>query len=144
MKNVILFLFLLLLTTVFSQTREDYQEIIKQNENEAIQLVDMQLNAYNARNINMFLEPYSDSVAVYTFPRELNYVGKEKMREIYADMFEKITDLHCEITNRIVCGSTLIDSEYVTGNNGMEFNAVAIYSIRDGKIAEVHFVVPQL
>ena len=140
MKTVFLTSFLFISILGFSQTREDALRLIKQNEEEAKKLVDQQLEAYNARDIEKFLEPYSDSVAVYTFPRKLKYIGKEKMREIYSGMFENITDLHAEVTNRIIYGSTVVDAEHVTGNNGMDIEALAIYTIKNGKIIEVHFV----
>lgn len=47
-------------------------------------LVQRQLNAYNARNLEAFLEPYSDDVELYQFPDKLISKGKEDMRKGYA------------------------------------------------------------
>lgn len=105
------------------------------------ELAQQQLNAYNAGDIDAFLAPYADSVEVYNFPGALQYKGKDKMRPQYADFFARVPDLHCELVNRIVEGNTVIDQERITGlPNGGSFSAVAIYKIKDGKIAEVHFV----
>lgn len=104
-------------------------------------LAQKQLNAYNARNIDAFLEPYSEDVALYNFPNELIYQGKEQMRANYQGMFENVPDLHCELVNRIVLGNTVIDQERVTGfPNGEVIEAVAIYKIADGKIKAVYFM----
>ena len=103
-------------------------------------LAQMQLNAYNLGDIESFLEAYSDTVKVYGFPDIFRYQGKDKMRANYASFFESTPDLHCELVNRIVLGSTVVDQELVTGlNNGREIRAIAIYKIRDGKIQEVYF-----
>ncbi len=105
------------------------------------ELVQMQLNAYNARNLEAFLTPYSDDVEIYNYPGELTAKGKEKIRPQYESMFKNYTDLHCELVNRIVQGNTVIDQERVTGIPNMEvLEAIAIYKIKDGKIAEVHFI----
>ena len=112
----------------------DYQESTPED------LAQKQLNAYNQKNIEEFLKPYSDSVHVYSFPDELLYVGKEKMRATYKAFFERTPLLHCELKNRIVLGNTVIDQELVTGlNDGSEIRAVAIYKVRNGKIQEVYF-----
>ena len=56
-------------------------------------------------------------------------------------MFQNSPDLHCELVNRIVLGNTVIDQEKVTGIPGLELlEAIAIYKIKDGKIAQVYFI----
>ncbi|WBX75190.1 nuclear transport factor 2 family protein [Tenacibaculum ovolyticum] len=102
-------------------------------------LAQEQLEGYNKRDIDAFLKPYAKNVKVYTFPDKLNYKGIDEMRKRYAPMFEKTTDLHCKILNRIVKGTTVIDEELVTAN-GNTFKAVAIYEITNGKISSVRFV----
>jgi imidazolonepropionase-like amidohydrolase len=101
-------------------------------------LVQRQLNGYNFRNIEAFLEPYADDVEVYNFPDRLQYTGKEAMRKIYTQMFENTPNLHCELVNRIVQGNTVIDQERVQfGNRVLE--AIAIFHIENGKIKKVYF-----
>ncbi len=102
-------------------------------------LAQRQLNAYNFRNIEAFLEPYADDVEVYNFPDQLQFTGKEAMRKGYAQMFANTPDLHCELVNRIVQGNTVIDQERVRfGNRILE--AIAIYHIENGKIKKVYFM----
>lgn len=103
-------------------------------------LVQQQLNAYNLRNIDAFLEPYSDSVEIYTFPDKLMSKGKDAMRNGYAEMFKNVTELHCELTKRIVQGNTVIDHESVIGFGPKPLKAIAIYKIEKGKIAKVYFI----
>lgn len=112
------------------------EEILKDSPED---LAQRQLNAYNLRNIDAFLEPYADDVEIYTFPNKLDSKGKDNMRKMYAPMFENVPNLHCELLNRIVKGSTVIDHERVQfGNQIVE--AIAIYHIENGKIKRVYFL----
>ena len=104
------------------------------------QLAQKQLDAYNARNIEAFLEPYSDSVEIYMFPGKLMSKGKEAMRKDYGAMFQQVPNLHCTLVNRIVEGNTVIDHESVTGFGPQPLKAIAIYTIQKGKISKVYFI----
>lgn len=102
-------------------------------------LAQRQLNGYNLRNIDAFLEPYADDVEIYAYPNKLLYTGKETMRSQYASMFERTPNLHCELKERIVQGQVVIDKERVQfGERILE--AVAIYHIENNKIKKVYFI----
>ena len=105
----------------------------------ALALVQRQLNAYNARNLEAFLEPYADDVELYQFPDKLLSKGKEAMRKDYA-FFNDVPDLHCEIKQRILQDSIIIDKESVTGVGPKPVEATAIYHIEGGKIKKVYFI----
>jgi len=116
---------------------------IKAIEKQAEALAEAQLVAYNNRDIDAFLEPYSDSVKIYNFPNEFRYQGKENMRQGYANFFQQAKDLHCELVSRTVFGNKVIDQEKVTGfsaNKDDVLYAIAIYTIENGKISEVRFM----
>ena len=102
-------------------------------------LAQRQLNAYNFRNIDAFLEPYADDVEIYSYPDKLLSKGKEIMRKEYSEMFDKIPNLHCELKERIVQGNIVIDKERVRFGNEIT-EAVAIYHIEDNKIKKVYFI----
>lgn len=102
-------------------------------------LVQRQLNAYNFRNIEAFLEPYADDVEIYNYPDKLISKGKEEMRKSYAEMFNLVPNLHCELVGRIVQGNTVIDKERVQFRKKI-VEAVAIYHIENNKIKKVYFV----
>jgi imidazolonepropionase-like amidohydrolase len=104
-----------------------------------ISLVQKQLNAYNFRNIDSFLEPYADDVEIYIFPDKLLYKGKEEMCKQYSKLFETTPNLHCELLGRIVQENVVIDKERVQfGNKTVE--AVAMYHIENKKIKKVYFI----
>lgn len=104
-----------------------------------VDLAQRQLNAYNAHDLEAFLEPYADDVEIYNLPNELRSKGKEAMRTNYA--FLKTTPLlHCELVNRMVVNNTVIDHERVTSRaDRAPVQAIAIYKIENGKIRKVYF-----
>ncbi len=103
-------------------------------------LVQQQLNAYNLRALDAFLAPYADDVELYTFPDKLIGKGKEYMRKSYEQMFKQTSELHCEVTKRIIQGNTVIDHESVTGFSAKPLTAIAVYTIEKNKIVKVHFI----
>jgi hypothetical protein len=128
MKNLTLF-FLLITSFAHAQTMTPEQ------------LAEHQLQAYNERNINKFLEAYSDSVKVYMFPDKLMYTGKDKMKSNYEGRFTSNPDLHCTLKSRMVLGNTVIDEERVLLNKSRPLlEAIAIYKVAAGKIQEVYFI----
>ncbi|MEM9076122.1 MAG: nuclear transport factor 2 family protein [Bacteroidota bacterium] len=110
-----------------------------QQTNDAEAVVAEQLKAYNARDIDGFMETYSDDIVLFDFPNYQFSEGKEKMRQQYNAFFENTADLNCEIKNRMVIGNKVIDEEYLTVN-GSNFSAVAIYEVENGKISKVTFL----
>ncbi len=105
-------------------------------------IVQKQLDSYNARDLQSYLDCFADAVQVFSFPSgEMTYAGKAKLREMYADIFAASPNLHCELLNRIVFDNKVIDHEKVTGRKGVEVTEiVAIYEIQNGLIAKAHFM----
>lgn len=101
-------------------------------------LVQRQLNGYNMRNMDAFLEPYGDDVEVYTYPDQLLYKGKDDMKKIYSVLFESNPSLHCEVVKRTVQGNVIIDKERVQLKN-RALEAEVTYHIEKGKIRKVYF-----
>jgi len=102
-------------------------------------LVQRQLNAYNFRNIEAFLETYDDDVEVYKDKDHLLYKGKAEMRKIYAELFNNSSSLHCEILNRIIQGNVVIDKEQVQLGNDRFIEGVVMYQVEGEKIKKVYF-----
>lgn len=103
------------------------------------QIVQRQVNAYNARNIDAFLATYAEDVEVYNEQGEMVMKGHDRMMKTYAQMFERVTNLYCEIQNRIVINNKVIDQEKVRYDDSF-FDTVAIYEVTNGKISKVTFI----
>ncbi|EZH74056.1 hypothetical protein ATO12_14365 [Aquimarina atlantica] len=103
------------------------------------QVVQRQVNAYNARDIDVFMDTYSEDIKIYNFPEKISMNGKDQMRERFKSMFQRVPNLYCEIKNRIVLGNKVVDHEYV--KFGEKYSSViAIYEVIDGKISKVTFL----
>jgi hypothetical protein len=101
-------------------------------------LVQQQLNAYNAHNLEAFLEPYAEDVELYEFPGKLIMKGKEAMQKDYV-FITKVPKLYCKVKERIVQGNMVIDHEEVSGFGPKPLYAAVIYVIEFGKISKVYF-----
>jgi uncharacterized protein (TIGR02246 family) len=100
--------------------------------------VQQQLNAYNAHNLEAFLETYADDVELYDFPGKLVCKGKEQMRKIY-NFLNHSPNLHCQVKATIIQGATVIYKEVVTGVSDLG-ESTAIYQTENGKIKKVYFI----
>ncbi|MEO5947263.1 MAG: amidohydrolase family protein [Chitinophagaceae bacterium] len=101
-------------------------------------LAQQQLNAYNAHDLEAFLEPYAEDVEIYNFPDKLEMKGKAEMRKNY-QFITQVPKLHCNLLNRIVQSNMVIDQEEVFGFGEKPVYAAAIYIIENGKIKKVYF-----
>jgi hypothetical protein len=104
-------------------------------------IVQKQLEAYNARDLDAFVATYTEDVQLFDLPDKLVTSGRAELRERYARRFADPL-LHATIVNRIVLGDTVVDHERLRrgspeGPGTLE--AIAVYHVRDGKIAKVWF-----
>ncbi len=103
-------------------------------------LVQQQLNAYNAHDLEAFLAPYAADVEIYSTSGKLQMKGKEEMRKQYS-FITRMPGLYCRLVNRIVSGNTVIDHEEIWLSSkpaNLQYGA-AIYVIEKGKISKVYF-----
>lgn len=141
MKNLILIALLSFSSAALAQTKSSTNHEAKSIESKNVTLIDEQLAAYNLRDLEAFLNTYSDDIKIYSFPNKMSGEGKEYMTKIYGKFFKETPNLHCEIVNRTVLGNTIIDHEKVTGlGGGASMEAIAIYKVNQNKISEVYFI----
>jgi hypothetical protein len=105
-------------------------------------VVQCQLDAYNARDIEALLATYAEDAEQYEYPATLLTSGARQVRERSAARFQE-PNLHARLIKRIVMGSVVIDHEEVTrtfpeGPGRIEL--VAIYEVRAGRIATARFI----
>jgi hypothetical protein len=99
-------------------------------------VVQRQLDAYNARDIDALLATYAPDARQYEHPGKLLATGAAEMRARMAVRFQE-PNLHARLLQRIVMGNIVIDHEEVTrtfpeGTGRVDM--VAIYEVVDGKI----------
>ena len=103
------------------------------------QIVNIQIEAYNARDIDAFLATYSDDIEIYDNAGKMTMKGHDDMRKSYSKLFDNTPNLNCRIENRIIINNKVIDKENVIANDRI-LEAVAIYDVENGKITKVRFV----
>lgn len=100
-------------------------------------VVQAQLVAYNAGDIDAFLAVFADDAQLYRLGNDEPFAaGKEQLRTLYGKLFENSPELHSEVTTRTVIGNRVIDYERITGRNGQAdpWFIVMIYEVEEGLI----------
>jgi hypothetical protein len=105
-------------------------------------IVQRQLDAYNGRDVDALMATYTDDAQQFEYPATLLTRGAAQLRERITTRFRE-PNLHARLIRRIVMGHVVIDHEEVTrtfpeGTGKLE--AVAIYEVRDGRIATARFI----
>ncbi len=107
-------------------------------------VVQQQLDAYNARNIDQFLSHFHGEAELLKHPGgEVIAKGKAELRRIYSKLFESSPKLRCRLLSRIVQGNIVTDHELVTGHSRKPYlHGVAIYEVEGELIKRVWFLSP--
>jgi hypothetical protein len=103
--------------------------------------VQQQLEAYNARDIDAFMQWWADDCEYYEFPSRLLARGAVEVRERHVARFRE-PNLFGELVHRATVGNVVVDQERVTrtfAQGAGEVDVLAIYEIVDGKIAKAWF-----
>ena len=108
---------------------------------DATDVVDVQIEAYRAKDVERFLSYYADDVSVVLFDGTPMIKDKEVMREQYGKLFADSPDLRVTIANRMAAGEFVVDEEHQTGVHfeGMpaEGTGLCVYRVVEGKIARM-------
>ncbi|QUY50421.1 nuclear transport factor 2 family protein [Serratia plymuthica] len=106
-------------------------------------VVQQQLDAYNARDIDAFMAYWAEDAQYYEHPDTLLASGKAEIRERHIARFRE-PSLYGERVKRMVLGSMVIDQEVVTRNFPQgrgKMDVIAIYEVEQGKILKAWFKV---
>jgi hypothetical protein len=107
-----------------------------------VAVVQRQLEAYNARDLEAFAANFTDDITIYRLPATQPAISdKAAFRDIYRQRFAS-PGLHAEILSRIVMGNKVIDHERIAGIRSQPLEAVAVYEVADGLIKTVWFFYP--
>lgn len=101
-------------------------------------VVQRQLDAYNARDLEALLAIYADDAELFDHPATLLARGTAELRPRFAARFQE-PNLYARLLGRTVAGSYVFDHERVTrtfpeGPGDLE--VVMIYEVRAGRIAK--------
>jgi hypothetical protein len=106
----------------------------------AVDVVQRQVDAYNARDLDRFVALFSDAVQVFRPPATQPAIsGKTRLSEYYAANRFNLPALRADILNRIVIGNRVIDHERIHGVRDEPFEVAAVYDVAEGLIRTVWF-----
>jgi GNAT superfamily N-acetyltransferase len=105
--------------------------------------VQMQLEAYNARDIDAFMRWWAVDCRYFLFPDTLIAVGIEEVRNRHEERFKEV-NLFGALHSRSVVGNLVVDYETVTRSfpdGPGEVDVICIYEIEGGKIKTARFKI---
>lgn len=108
-----------------------------------VTVVQRQLDAYNARDLDAFLATFADDAQGFELGAvEPTMYGKAAIRTRYADLFARSPALHSVLVNRIAYARAVVDHERITGRHGSPevYEMIAIYEVERGLIRRFHAV----
>ena len=106
-----------------------------------VQLVQRQLEAYNARDIDAFLACYAPEVRVEDLDGDRLLDGHDAVASHYRALLADNPRLRTSLLDRISVGRYVIDEELVAGRaDGRTLHVVAVYRVVDGLIDSVRFI----
>ena len=103
-------------------------------------VVNEQLRAYNARDIDAFAATYSEDICTYDMPHAKVMVrGKKDLVERYGNGTFKREGLRAEILSRTVIGNKVIDHEKTWGIQAEPVECAVVYEVHEGLITAAWF-----
>lgn len=108
-------------------------------------LVQRQLDAYNNKDIDAWLNTYAKDAKQFSLQGECLATGHEEMRQRMVIRFKE-PDLHAHLLNRIVMENVVVDHEVVTRNfpeGKGEMEMLCVYQIENGLISTASFSLGQ-
>jgi hypothetical protein len=103
------------------------------------QVVQQNLEAYNARDIDKFMSSFSEDIEMYNFTDgKMTAKGLGEVRKIYQELFDLSPQLHSTIVKRIVFDNKIIDHEWIEGRRGSKtpVEIVLVYEVKNEKIVK--------
>ena len=114
-------------------------------ETSAVDVIAVQVDAYNARDLDRFLECYAPDAVIEDGTGQVLMRGRDAMRSLYGQLFAQSPELHCEIRQRICVGPYVVDEEAITGFHlagfPTEMHAAAVYRVEGDHIVYVRGLI---
>ena len=107
------------------------------------EIANLQLIAYNNRDLDAFCELFEDSAQMIDLPSmRVIADGIDEIRSFYQKRFA-VNELHCRVHSTSDIGNFAVDRETVSGIVDGPVDILAIYEVISSKIQRVHFIRQQ-
>ncbi len=110
-----------------------------------LSVVQAQLDAYNAKDVEALLETYAADAEQYTLHGELLAKGHDQLRQRFLTRFKE-PNLHAKLVSRIVVGNIVTDAELINRDfpEGLgTLEMLCIYEVAEGRIQKASFALGQ-
>ena len=105
-----------------------------------VDVVEAQLEAYNAQDLERFCACYADDCMISNLNGEITQNGKAAIRARYEKTFSQFPKNRAWVERRIAVGDFVIDHEKgERAPGGEKFEAAVVYTVKNGQIARVDF-----
>ncbi|MCB0356522.1 MAG: nuclear transport factor 2 family protein [Bdellovibrionales bacterium] len=105
--------------------------------------VNAQVEAYNNRDLELFLSFYAENIKITMEDQESPQVTNlEQLANQFDSLFRNSPELHAEIISERVEGESIIHQEQITGRAGFEGKSITVnaeYKLENGLIKSVYF-----
>ena len=109
----------------------------------AVEVVQRQLEAYNAHDLGAFVAMYADDIEVWRMPSTTPTIdGKPQLAEFYATQRFCLPGLKADLVDRMALGDKVIEHERVTGLSWQPTEVVVVYQVADGLIRRMWLFPP--
>ncbi|MDB6029279.1 MAG: hypothetical protein JWM68_5502 [Verrucomicrobiales bacterium] len=105
-------------------------------------IVQRQLEAYNARDIDALVAMYAENAQMFEHPSKLLASGAAALRARFADRFRE-PNLHADLLSRTVIGQIVVDCEEISRTfpeGPGKIKVVMIYEVQDARIAKAWII----
>ena len=104
------------------------------------EVVNLQLDACNRRDIDSFAATYAEDACIYEMPHaKLIFRGRAQIAEHYGSKTFKREGLRADLLGRSVMGNKVIDHEQSWGSPSGPKEVVALYEVNGDLITAVWF-----
>ena len=93
---------------------------------------DQQLEAFNAGDVDSFVDAYSRSASIYR-DATLTLSGRDEIRSFYEERFRD-ESLHCEVLERIELNDRWLVAHEIVSSSTSVVEVVAVFEIFEGLI----------
>jgi hypothetical protein len=106
------------------------------------EIVQRQLDAYNARDIHAFMQWWADDAQYFEHPATLLASGAAQIRERHLMRFND-SNLSARLVTRMAVGDKVVDQEVVTRTFPQgkgQIDVIAIHQMQAGRITNAWFI----
>jgi hypothetical protein len=93
-----------------------------------------QVDAYNARDMERFLNCYAEDVVILDGRGTVLVRGSDEMRAEFTRLFDAAPALHADVLSRLEVGGYVILEERIEGYGGEALRGVMVYHLREDVI----------